>query len=216
MEIIPAILESDWKNVEGKIKQVEGLTDWIQLDVSDGLFTDNKTWSNPHDLFGVRLNLNQEVHLMINNPWESAEAWLASPAKRIVVQVEALASPESVKFAEIVFTAKKYGKEVVWGFKIETDWEPYKELVRDPHARVLFLAVEPGRQGQEFNPAVLEKIKSLQAAHPRVKIAVDGGINLENIKLVKESGAASAVVGSYIFNSSDPKTALNRLVEKVI
>ncbi|MBI4119056.1 MAG: hypothetical protein HY452_02225 [Parcubacteria group bacterium] len=216
MEIIPAILEQSWPEVERKIKLVDGLTDWIQLDVSDGLFTPVQTWNNPPDLFSVETNLKLEAHLMINEPWLKAEEWLSSLVRRITVQVEALASPESVKFGEILFAAKKYGKEAVWGFKLETDWEPYKELMQSPSARVLFLAVEPGWQGQEFDRRVLDKIKSLKFAHPHVKIAVDGGINLENIELIRSSGADTAVVGSYIFNSSDPKTGLNRLVEKVI
>ncbi|MBI4120396.1 MAG: hypothetical protein HY454_02925, partial [Parcubacteria group bacterium] len=145
MQIIPAILESSWPEVEKKLKLVDGLTDWIQLDVSDGQFTPYTTWSKAQDLFWhtnsappsatadygntkAPTQIKIEAHLMINEPWLKVEEWLSSPVKRIVIQVEAFASPESVRFGQIINTAKKYGKEVVWGFKIETPWENYRDL----------------------------------------------------------------------------------------
>jgi ribulose-phosphate 3-epimerase len=208
MEIIPAILESTWLEVEKKIKLVDGLVDWIQLDVSDGQFTSTQTWCNSPDLFLIKSNLNIEVHLMINKPWLVASGWFSSPAKRVVVQVEAFASPQSVRFNELIFLAKRYGKEIVWAFKVETPWQSYEELLQKPDTRVLFLSVEPGRQGQEFDERVLEKISSLKSAHSNVKIAVDGGINLNNIESIKSTGADSAVIGSGIFGAADLKQVI--------
>lgn len=216
MEIISAILEKDWASVEEQIKKVEGLTEWIQLDICDGQFVANTTWDNSQDLFSLKSDAKLEAHLMINEPWLRANEWLSSPVKRIVVQVESFSSPESVKFGEIVFTAKKYGKEVVWGFKKETDWEPYKELMREPQVRVLFLSVEAGRQGQEFDPVVLSKIKTLKEAHPHVKVAVDGGINPAAAAELKEAGADILVIGSGILNAADPKQAIDNLKEIIV
>ena len=130
MEIIPAILESNWPEVEKKIKLVDGLTDWIQLDVSDGEFTQEKTWDNSQDLFSLQTKSKIEIHLMIKEPWLKANEWFSSPAKRIIAHVEAFSSPESLKFGEVAFSAQKYGKEIVWGFNAQTDWEPYKELMQ--------------------------------------------------------------------------------------
>ena len=208
VEIIPAILESSWPEVEKKLKLVDGLTEWIQLDVSDGRFTPSTTWSDPQDLFSARSDSKIEVHLMINEPWLKAEEWLSSPVKRIVAQVEAFGSPDSVRFGEIINIAKKYGKEVVWGFKIETPWQDYKELFQSI-SRVLFLSVQPGRQGQEFDRRVLEKIFSLCREYPGVKIEVDGGVNPNVAGDLKSAGADALVVGSYIFDSPDPKKAID-------
>lgn len=211
MEIISAILEKDWASVEERIKKVEGLTEWIQLDICDGQFVPNTTWDNSQDLFSLKSDAKLEAHLMINEPWLKANEWLSSPVKRIVVQVESFSSAESVKFGEIVFTAKKYGKEVVWGFKKETDWEQYQELMREPQVRVLFLSVEPGRQGQVFDNIVLDKIKSLKEAHPHVKVAVDGGINPAAAAELKEAGADVLVVGSGILKAENPKQVIEDL-----
>lgn len=211
MEIIPAILESDWPEIEKKIKLVDGLTNWIQLDVSDGEFTQEKTWNNSQDLFSLQAKSKIEAHLMIKEPWLKSEEWFSSPAKRIIAHVEAFSSPESLKFEEMAFAAQKYGKEIVWGFNIETDWAPYKELMQKPHARVLFLGVPAGRQGQEFDISVIDKIKSLHLAHPHVKISVDGGISEENIGQLKNAEIDSAVIGSAIFDSAEPKNVIEKL-----
>jgi len=213
MEIIPAILENSWLEIAKKIKLVDDWVDWAQLDVSDGKFTSSETWHNPQDLFLLRSDLSIEIHLMIKEPWLAAGSWFSSPAKRVVVQVEALASPQSVRFNELIFLAKRYGKEIVWAFKIETPWQNYEELLQKPDSRVLFLSVEPGRQGQEFDERVFDKIKTLKLAHPNVKIAVDGGINLDNIKSIKLAGADAAIIGSGIFSVSDPKGIIKQFQE---
>ena len=212
MEIIPAILEKTWPEVERKIRLVEGLTEWIQLDVCDGVFAPGRTWDNSPDLFSLKSEVKLEAHLMISEPWLKAEEWLASPVKRIAVQVEAFSSPGSVRFSEIVFAAKKYGKAVAWVFKKETDWEPFKELMQASEARVLFLAVEAGRQGQEFDRGIIDKIKALKSAHPHVKIAVDGGVNLSVAASLKEAGVDIVVIGSGIFKADDPKKVLRDLM----
>lgn len=210
MEIIPAILENSWPEIEKKIKLVDGLTDWIQLDVSDGQFTSTTTWSNPQDLFLLKFHFNMEVHLMVKEPWLVAGSWFSSPAKRVVVQVEALASPQSVRFDELIFLAKRYGKEIVWAFKIETPWQNYEELLQKPDTQVLFLSVNPGYQGQAFDRRVLEKISSLKSAHPNIIISVDGGINPLVVPDLKSTGVDILIVGSYIF-SVDPVEAVKKL-----
>jgi len=208
MDVVPAILEQTWPEVEEKIKLVDGLTDWIQLDISDGIFSAVETWNDPGDLFSLQTKSKLEAHLMIREPWLKTEEWLSSPVKRVIVQVEAFASPESLKFNDIAFAAQKYGKEIVWGFNIETSWEPYKELMQKPHARVLFLSVQPGWQGQEFDKKIFSKVVSLKEKHPHVKICLDGGINPGLMNEIKKSGADSVAVGSYIFKSPDPARAV--------
>ncbi|MDP3764112.1 MAG: HisA/HisF-related TIM barrel protein [bacterium] len=201
MNIIPAILEKEWLEVEKKIKLVDSLTEYIQLDISDGFFTPVETWNNPSDLSGLNLKSKIEVHLMVADPIAEIEKWQASPASRFVVQVESLKSGKPPRSAT--------DKEIVLAFKVETPWAPYADMVQSA-GRVLFLSVEAGYQGQEFNESVLEKIKTLKQVMPNVNIEVDGGINLENISKLKELGVDSAVVGSAIFESTDPKQMIER------
>ena len=140
---------------------------------------------------------------MVANPLEVLEDWSINTVGRIVVQVE------SVGIKHLVFNTEK---EIVLGFKIETPWELYQDLIKQT-GRVLFLSVEPGFQGQALDERVFEKIRSLKSAHPHIKIAVDGGINLENIKSIKAAGANFAIIGSGIFAVSDPQVAIKQFQE---
>ena len=68
------------------------------------------------------------------------------------------------------------------------------------------MSVEPGFGGQKFMPEVIDKIRSIKKIISEKKLSVDleidGGINFENSKLVKDAGANILVSGSTIFNEN--------------
>ena len=64
---------------------------------------------------------------------------------------------------------------------------------------VLVMSVNPGFGGQKFIDNTLQKIKRIREKYPHIDIQVDGGINNETAKLVKEAGANILVAGSYVF-----------------
>ena len=64
------------------------------------------------------------------------------------------------------------------------------------------MTVNPGFGGQKFIPEMLQKIKDLRKINQNIDIEVDGGINAETGKLVKEAGANVLVAGSYIFSGN--------------
>ena len=82
------------------------------------------------------------------------------------------------------------------------------------------MSVEPGFGGQKFMPEVLPKLKELKKIINQKKynvdLEIDGGINFQNSKAVKEAGANILVSGSTIFkeNSGDLKKNINLLREK--
>ena len=67
---------------------------------------------------------------------------------------------------------------------------------------MLIMTVNPGFGGQKFIPEMLQKIKELRKINQDIDIEVDGGINAETGKLVKEAGANVLVAGSYIFSGN--------------
>jgi ribulose-phosphate 3-epimerase len=73
------------------------------------------------------------------------------------------------------------------------------------------LAVQPGPAGQVFLPFVCEKIRFLREESPDAIIEIDGGMNPETARLVKDVGADTIVSSSYIFNAVDPKKAYEEL-----
>lgn len=72
---------------------------------------------------------------------------------------------------------------------------------------ILIMSVNPGFGGQHFIPSALEKIKRVKTlisanAHP-IRLAVDGGIKVDNIDEVARAGADMFIAGSAIFNEPD-------------
>jgi ribulose-phosphate 3-epimerase len=80
---------------------------------------------------------------------------------------------------------------------------------------VLVMSVRPGFSGQEFIPEMLAKVKTLATHRKKNKlkfrIAVDGGINEDNIVDVVKAGADDLVVSSAIFKAKDPLNELKNL-----
>jgi len=130
--------------------------------------------------------------------------------KRIIVHIE------TIKDFNLLYNeTKKEGTELGLAICPETSIKqlyPYINKI----SFVLILGVTPGPSGQEFETYVLDKIKELKRKYPKVKLEVDGGINLENVKNICETGADYLAVGSYIFDSPKPLEALNILKQTII
>ena len=80
---------------------------------------------------------------------------------------------------------------------------------------VMIMSVNPGLQGQPFMLETLPKIEELKHLAPHVKIEVDGGINLENIKMINDAGADYLVVGSGLFTSDNIQERFKELELKL-
>ena len=76
---------------------------------------------------------------------------------------------------------------------------------------VLVMLVEPGLGGQKMMPECLEKVKELRELAPELDIEVDGGINLDNVEMVKASGANMIVSGTAIVKSADRAFVISQM-----
>ena len=101
---------------------------------------------------------------------------------------------------------KKNNKKVGISLKPKSSIDLIKKYI-DQIDLVLIMSVEPGFGGQKFMPEILDKIKKIKEITTEKKlnidIEVDGGINFENSKLVKDAGANVLVSGSTIFNENN-------------
>ncbi len=211
MKVIPAINENFFPEVEKKIKTTSDFgADWVHLDVSDGKFTDNLLWNNPHDLIGLKtktqnLKPSLEVHLMVENPETVVGDWIDAGVKRIIVHAEAVRDLESMKSL-----CAKNGVELFIAGNPDT---PVGKFLENKADGFLVLAVKPGKAGQKFGESQLEKIKLLRAQAPDAKIIVDGGVNPENAPQIKSAGADMLVAASAIWGSGNPAEAYKKLIE---
>jgi ribulose-phosphate 3-epimerase len=210
MRTIPAINEPTFDKIKEKIFSARdfGATG-VHIDVADGKFTTHKTWNNVKDLIDLRfivnnIEFNLGVHLMVDNPDEIIDEWLKSGAHTIALHFAKVKNIEMIvekcKKAEVSL-------ELVIGPSVSV--EDIKDFNKVDN--ILLLAVEPGLAGQQFQEDTLNKIKQLRERGFNGKIIVDGGINLETAKKVKEAGADIIVSASYLWNNINPARAYGKL-----
>ena len=205
MNIIPAILTKDIADLRHKFEQLQGLTDWVQIDIMDKTLVNN-TSITLEDLSGVEIakEFSLEAHLMVKNPIQYFEVCKRANIKRVVFHIEA----QDTK--NILSKAESFGFERGLALNPETSVEKIIPYINQIDV-VMLMSVNPGLQGQVFIEETLEKIKALRHLAPNLKIEVDGGVNIDNIKSVADTGADYAVVGSGLFTSENIKERLAQL-----
>jgi ribulose-phosphate 3-epimerase len=202
-KIIPSILSADFTRLGDELRAVEAAgADWIHVDVMDGHFVPNLTMG-PMTVEAVRrvTALPIDAHLMIDNPDEFIEKFAAAGATHISVHAESV-----VHLNRSLQLVRSCGAQA--GIALGPaaplsllDWS------LDFADYVLLLAVNPGFGGQEFQPAVLNKVRALRAELRRrglsTTIESDGGINDRTIADFAAAGVDAFVVGSGIFGTKD-------------
>ena len=169
--------------------------DYLHLDVMDGIFVENKTYTFEEFYNITRFTTKpKDVHLMVSDVKKHIDEFLALKPEFITFHYEAVSEVSSV----INYIHEK-GVKVGMSIKPSTDVLEIVDYL-DYLDLVLVMSVEPGRGGQSFIEESVKKINQLYDVREKQNynylIEVDGGINNETIKLCNK--ADIAVVGSYI------------------
>ncbi|MBU1198337.1 MAG: ribulose-phosphate 3-epimerase [Nanoarchaeota archaeon] len=176
----------------------------VHLDVMDGKFVPQKTFD--HTLLEkIDTKLNKIVHLMVKQPEKIVDKYIKAGAEGIIFHIEAIRSPK-----KLIEHLKKKKVSVGIALNPETPLKKIEKILPDVDL-VLVMTVKPGKGGQKMMKTPLKKVKSIRKKYPMKDIAVDGGINADTAYLAIEAGANILVSGSYIFNSNDPKLAIDLL-----
>lgn len=207
-EIVPAILSNDLADVRQKIELVEPYVRRVQMDVMDGKFVSNTTLTIAQ--YGsVTTRLKREVQLMVAEP----EKYLDDCAnyKMDLVEIH-LESQKNIWTA--VQKMKNANLKVGLALNPETPVERARQYLQEVDL-VLLMSVHPGKGGQAFLPETIEKIKLLRAMWPGGIIEVDGGLKKGIVGECAKAGANFMVVGTGIFDATDPLQALHDLQVEV-
>ena len=206
--IIPAILESDIRELQHKLDLLADVVDYAQIDLMDGQFVETVS-VRPEELNLIRTNLFLEAHLMIKNPSEWLPFLNPDIFKRVYFHIEAVP-----KAGELISTIKQAGFEVGLALNPETPISRLKEYAEYVDG-VLFMSVVPGAQGREFQLDVLKKIKEFSLEYSDQDTAIDGGVTESNIFSVAETGVTNICVGSSIFANGDVKNNIQQLKDRL-
>lgn len=216
VEVSGSILSVDKENATSVFYDLEtSKINYFHIDVMDGKFVENNTVDLMKD-YALTIshisNIGLDVHLMVEDVEEQMEDYLMLEPKMITFHIEAIKDKERVK--NIIQDIKDNNTKVGIAISPETDIEEIKEFLPFIHM-ILVMTVVPGKGGQKLIPKTLLKVKELKEYIVEneidIDIEVDGGINLENIEEVRNSGANIIVVGSFLISSENKKEVVEKI-----
>lgn len=203
-KIAPSLLSADFARLGEEAQSViDAGGDKLHFDAMDNHFVPNLTVGPVvcaalrH--YGIKADIN--VHLM------------AKPIDRLIVDFAKAGATDITFHLEAtdhiensLILIRNLGCKVGIALKPETTWHCLENILEKIDL-ILVLSVNPGFGGQTFIPSTLDKISQIRnlisVSGRDIRLAVDGGIKIENIARIAEAGADTFVAGSAIFDQPD-------------
>lgn len=206
MKVSVSILSIKEKLYE-KIKMLNNTSmDYLHLDIMDGSFTLNSSYSIlESEKIKELTNKKLDVHIMSKNLDTIIDEYIMLKPYNITFHIE----NENVK--EYINKIKENNIKVGLAINPETDIKLVLPYLNDID-RILIMSVNPGMGGQKFIMDSINKLIKLNEIKDKYnfEIEIDGGINSDTIKYVKDY-VDIVVSGSYITNSDDYEKNISEL-----
>lgn len=204
--VIPALNAATEAEFHTRAAVVRTLgTDWVQVDVADGILGTPENFSEPTVVTPELRGLRVDVHLMVQDVSAFLARWETQRPARITVHLEA--APDATPIIERLNSA-----HIECGLALGPR-TPVDRVVpfAARAALVLLVAVPLGKSGQSFDPTTIDRVRALHAACPAATIGVDGGVKEEHIRTLTDAGASVVFVASALLTAPDPRAAYERL-----
>lgn len=209
--IAPSILDCDFGQLGAQVAAVEEAgARVLHLDVMDGHFVPNLSIGTPVVSTISRLSrCHLESHLMIAEPERYLSVFKDAGSHNITFHIEASRQP-----LDLITRIHDLGCQAGVALNPATPAEAIFSLIPKVDM-ILVMTVWPGFGGQRFIEECLPKISEIaRRLGPEQILEVDGGVNMQTVRIAVRAGATRLVAGSAIFRGADPAVAFRRLQDE--
>ena len=214
--IAPSILSADFARLGAEVETVLAAgADIVHFDVMDNHYVPNLTIGpmvcTALRKFGITAPI--DVHLMVKPVDDMIRSFIDAGATYITFHPEA--SEHIDRSLQLI---KEGGCKAGLVFNPATSLH-YLDHVMDKLDMILLMSVNPGFGGQKFIPSTLDKLRQarnkIADSGKPIRLEIDGGVNLQNIRQIAEAGADTFVAGSAIFNTPDYRQTIQALRDEL-
>lgn len=231
LNIIPAILEADFTEIEAKINSVLHDTNKIHIDICDGLYVPFKTWpysesknnrinENFHiknilnEDFGLPnwQDINYEFDLMIQNPNLNKDIWGRIGAETLIIHPDTFKDNDTM--IDFIHEMNDFMIEVIIAVTYDQYFE-YEEILHNLFTQKNIKSLQImtiktiGLQGQKFDDRCVDLLKKIRLDFDGINLRIDGGVSDKTIDKLLNIPINEYIIGSAIFGSGNARENLN-------